>query len=136
MTNEQRAMVKELLSAYSHVDFNQGRYMERTTAAEVLVRCAAKAVAYARSNYPDTKEWANALPLEHSTTVGAYIKALRTGTETAFEQQLDSITDPEIRKIHGLCMNARNVFIDEEDAAKMRNPDEVLHRINLAMSYD
>ncbi|HPR06985.1 MAG TPA: hypothetical protein PLI17_10190 [Denitromonas sp.] len=134
MTADQMKQAQELILAYAHVDMRHHGYPERTTAAEVLVRAAANEVVFARWRHPAVREWKNKLPCESATTVGNYLKALRTGAEDEFVAKLGAITDPEIRRVHLLCANARYVFLDAADA--MRNVDEVLHAIDLAMSYD
>jgi len=135
MTEDQIQMRNELLEPYAHVNLKYPHYPERTTAAEVLLRCAANEVVFARWWHPEVKRWNNPFPMEsQGSVVGAYLKALRTGTIEAFNAQLMSITDLAERKNFITVMNARNVFIDDGDW--MRNVAEVLYAIELIQSYD
>lgn len=132
MTNDQIKMRDELLEQYAHVNLKYST-SPRTTALEVLLRCAANEVVLAR--FPSTKRnWANKLPLESATVLGEFIKAVRMGAEQEFNARLAGITDPQERRHFIALMNARNTFIDEGDW--MRNVAEVLHEIELVHSYD
>jgi hypothetical protein len=132
MTNDQIQMRNELLEQYANVNLKYGT-SPRTTALEVLLRCAANEVVFAR--FPSTKRnGSNKLPLETATTLGDYIKAVRTGTESEFNARLSGITDPQEFLYFITLINARNTFIENGDW--MRNVDEVLHEINLVQSYD
>lgn len=90
----------------------------------------------ARRQYPYRKVWRNTTPLETATTVGNYIKALRNGTVTAFNAQLDQITDADIRRTHLMCMNAMPVFVEDEESDRMETIEDVLYHIELVQSYD
>lgn len=132
MTNDQIQMRDELLEQYANVNLKYGT-SQRTTALEVLLRCAANEVVFSR--FPSTKRTlANKLPLETATVLGDFIKAVRVGTESKFNARLADITAPEERRYFITLMNARNTFIDDGDW--MRNVAEVLHEINLVQSYD
>lgn len=134
MTNDQIKARNELLEPYAHINLKHPSYPERTTAAEVLLRCAANEVVFARWWQTGVTRWNNLLPLESDTALGDYIKAVRTGTESEFNARLSGITDPEERRYFITLMNARNTFIDDGDW--MRNVAEVLHAINIIQSYD
>ncbi|HEX7719722.1 MAG TPA: hypothetical protein VF389_07945 [Woeseiaceae bacterium] len=132
MTNDQVEMRNELLEQYAHVNLKYGT-SPRTTALEVLLRCAANEVVFSR--FPSTKRnWANKLPLETKTVLGDFIKAVRMGTESEFNARLPDITAPEERRYFITLMNARNTFIDDGDW--MRNVAEVMYAIDLVQSYD
>ena len=132
MTDDQVTKRDELLEQYAHVNLKYGTN-PRTTALEVLLRCAANEVVFAR--FPSTNRiWANKFPLETATVLGNFIKAVRTGKESEFNARLSDITDPEERRYFITLMNARNTFIDDGDW--MRNVAEVLHEIRLIQSYD
>lgn len=126
----------ELLAPYEHLDLSHAGYRERTTAAEVMLGVAAQEVLHARFHYPNHRFSNENYPLEQITTVGNFIKALRTGTVDKFNKRLNTIEDPEIRETHRLCMNARFVFVEPEEACGMRTTDEVLYHIRRVESYD
>lgn len=128
--------ILELLAPYEHLDLSHAGCRERTTAAEVLLGVAAQEVLDARFHYANHRFSNEHYPLEHITTVGNFIKALRTGTVDKFNERLNTIEDPEIREIHRLCMNARFVFVEPEEACDMRTTDEVLYHIRRLESYD
>lgn len=128
--------VSELLEPYQHLELSVTGYRERITAAEVLLCAAAREVIHARVRYPNHTFSNEHYPLESITTVGAYVKALRTGAVDEFNARLDAIEDPEIRETHRLCTNARFAFVEPEEACAMRTTDEVLYHIRLVQSYD
>jgi hypothetical protein len=130
------ALLDELLEPYRNLDLSVPGYRERTTAAKILLRVSAQAVINARRRYPYRKVWNNTTPRETATTVGNYIKALRTGTVKAFNAQLDQITDPTIRHTHLMCMNAMSVFVEYEESDRMKTIDDVLDHIQRVQSYD
>lgn len=135
MLQEQIKARDELMEKYAHVELRWAGYPERTTAVEVLLRCAANEVVFARWWQPEVKHWNNNFPMEsHGSVVGDYLKALRTGTVKQFNARLDGITDPEDRRQFITVMNLRNTFLD--DAEWMRNIDEVLYAAELAQSGD
>lgn len=136
MHPDEIAQFDELLEPYRDLDPTVPGYRERTTAAKILLRFSAQAVINARRQYPYRKIWKNTTPLETATTVGNYIKALRTGTVAAFNAQLDQITDPDIRRTHLMCMNAMSVFVEYEESDRMKTIEDVLHHIELVQSYD
>lgn len=136
MHPDEIAQLDELLEPYRDLDLTVPGYRERTTAAKILLRVSAQAVINARRQYPYRKIWRNTTPLETATTVGNYIKALRTGTVAAFNAQLDQITDPDIRRTHLMCMNAMSVFVEYEESDRMETIKDVLHHIQLVQSYD
>jgi len=130
------AQLDELLEPYRDLDLTVPGYRERTTAAKILLRVSAQTVINARRQYPYRKVWRNTTPLETATTVGNYIKALRTGTVAAFNAQLHQITDPDIRRTHLMCMNAMSVFVEYEESDRMETIEDVLYHIELVQSYD
>lgn len=135
MQPEQIKMRDEIMAEYGHVDLKCPGYPGRTTGAEVLLRCAANEVVFARWWQPGVTRWENKVPIEsQGSLVGAYFKALRTGTIKEFNGRLDGIADPEERRQFITVMNARNTFLDDHEW--MRNVDEVLYAINEAQSGD
>ena len=135
MTPEQIAMRAEIMARYDHVELKCAGHPERTTGAEVLLRCAANEVVFARGWRPGATQWRNELPVEsQGSLVGDYFKALRTGTIHAFNARLDGIEDAEERRQFITIMNARNTFIDDHDW--MRNVAEALYAISEAQSGD
>ena len=116
MTPEQITMRDEIMEQYDHVDLKWPGYRERTTGAEVLLRCAAANVVFARSWHPGVTKWRNQLPVEsQGSLVGDYFKALRTGTIREFNARLDGIKDAEERRQFITIMNARNTFIEDHE---------------------
>ena len=133
MTPEQIKMRDEIMARYDHVDLKWPGYRERTTGAEVLLRCAAAEVVFARAWHPGVTKWRNQLPIEsQGSLVGDYFKALRTGTIREFNARLDAIADPEERRQFLTVMNARNTFLDDHEWT--RNVAEALYAINEAQS--
>ena len=133
MTPEQIKMRDEIMARYGHVDLKWPGHPERTTGAEVLLRCAANEVVFARWWHPGVTKRRNELPIEsQGSLVGDYFKALRTGTIREFNARLDAIADPEERRQFITVMNARNTFIDDHEW--MRNVAEALYAINEAQS--
>ncbi len=133
MTPEQIKMRDEIMARYDHVELKWPGHLERTTGAEVLLRCAANEVVFARWRHPGVTKWRNELPIEsQGSLVGDYFKALRTGTIREFNARLDAIADPEERRQFITVMNARNTFIDDHEW--MRNVAEALYAINEAQS--
>ena len=133
MTPEQIKMRDEIMARYDHVDLKWPGHPERTTGAEVLLRCAANEVVFARWWHPGVTKWRNELPIEsQGSLVGDYFKALRTGTIREFNARLDAIADQEERRQFITVMNARNTFIDDHEW--MRNVAEALYAISEAQS--
>ena len=133
MTPEQIKMRDEIMARYANVDLKLPGYRERTTGAEVLLRCAANEVVFARWWHPGVTQWRNELPIEpQGSLVGDYFKALRTGTIREFNARLDAIADPEERRQFLTVMNARNTFLDDHE--RIRNVSEALYAINEAQS--
>lgn len=125
----------EIMARYDHVDLKWPGHPERTTGAEVLLRCAANEVVFARWWHPGVTKWRNELPIEsQGSLVGDYFKALRTGTIREFNARLDGIKDAEERRQFIAIMNARNTFIDDHEW--MRNVAEALYAISEAQSGD
>ena len=135
MTPEQIKMRDEIMPQYDHVDLKWSGHPERTTGAEVLLRCAANEVVFARWWHPGVTQWRNELPIEsQGSLVGDYFKALRTGTIREFNARLDGIEDAEERRQFITIMNARNTFLDDHEW--MRNVAEALYAISEAQSGD
>lgn len=135
MTPEQIKMRDEIMARYDHVDLKWPGHLERTTGAEVLLRCAANGVVFARWWHPGVTQWRNELPIEsQGSLVGDYFKALRTGTIREFNARLDGIEDAEERRQFITIMNARNTFLDDHEW--MRNVAEALYAISEAQSGD
>ena len=128
MTPEQIKMRDEIMARYDHVELKWPGHLERTTGAEVLLRCAAENVVFARSWHPGVTKWRNQFPVEsQGSLVGDYFKALRTGTIREFNARLDGIKDAEERRQFITIMNARNTFI--EDHEWMKSVEEAMYAI-------
>ena len=133
MTPEQITMRDEIMEQYDHADLKWPGYRERTTGAEVLLRCAAAEVVFARSRHPGVTKWRNQLPVEsQGSLVGDYFKSLRTGTIREFSARLDGIKDAEERRQFITIMNARNTFI--EDHEWITSVEEAMYAIAGAQS--
>lgn len=55
--------------------------------------------------------WKNALPLEHSTALGFFIKSCRTGDKTFILGEAQAHPDQKIRDIYKTLCNAENVYV-------------------------
>ena len=135
MLQEQIKARDELMAEYGHIDLKWPGYPGRTTAAEVMLRCAANEIVFARWWQPAVKRWNNKFPMEiRGSVVGDYLRALRTGDVDQFNARLYAVTDPDERRKFITIMNLKNTFLD--DSEWMRNVDEVLYAAELAQSGD
>jgi hypothetical protein len=98
----------------------------RLTLAEALIRREAAHVAEVRREMPmPLGGWKNALPLEHYTQLGRFIKGSRTGNMQPLRISRAQNSDADLREIADTLLNAENVYVDAPECRAMTT-DELI----------
>jgi hypothetical protein len=92
----------------------------RLTLAEALIRKeAAHVSAVRREMHTPHGGWTNALPLEHATMLGRFIRCARTGNMQPLRNAREKCADFDLRARADTLLNAEHVYVDAPECAKM-----------------
>lgn len=106
-------VVENLLAPYAAF-FDRMSYKQQETIASAIVIAEAKHVAAIRhAAIEPLGGWKNKLPLEHSSPVGMFIKACRTGNRTRITELAKIHQDKEVRETFNTLCNAENVYAND-----------------------
>jgi hypothetical protein len=69
--------------------------------------------------------WKNALPLEHATMLGRFIRCARTGDMQPLREDKEKCDNFDLRDRANTLLNAENVYVDAKECRTMTT-DELI----------
>lgn len=110
-----KTIAKDLLTPYADC-LRALSDAPRITVAEALIRAEAAHVARVRNDQGEPfGGWKNQLPLEHSSPLGFFIQACRTGDKSFIRSQRDANPDSALRETYSTLCNAENVYVQHPE---------------------
>lgn len=134
-----KTTAEQLLASYSDYinsaeELLYWRHESRDFVSLALLKAEAQHVTDVRSNQGEPAGgWKNEFPLEHSTALGHFFRACRTGNFDHLREQSASHPDPEIRARYYTLCNVQNAYVAKNSGM---TTDQLIDYVATAMLDD